>query len=119
MLVVTVEHCYGQVNRVLQLIEWLADNGSCDTARDTRAFARGIGLIPRTTLVSSPQSNGTAEAFVRTLKTRSCPRNPQAQSAGRHRSTARLVAYYNEVHSHRALRYRSPRGFIAKTCDTL
>jgi putative transposase len=28
-------------------------------------------------------------------------------------------AHYNEVHPHRALRYRSPREFIAKTCEAL
>ena len=56
------------LNRVPEPINWLTDNGSCYTARNTRAFARDIGLIPRTTAVSSPQSNGRAEAFVRTLK---------------------------------------------------
>jgi putative transposase len=66
--VATGEHRYGQVNRVPEPIEWLTDNGSCYTARDTRAFARDIGLVPRTTPVSSPRSNGMAEAFVRTLK---------------------------------------------------
>ena len=49
LMVATVEHRYGQVNRVPEPIEWLTDNGSCYTARNTRAFARGIGLIPRTT----------------------------------------------------------------------
>ena len=82
LMVATVEHHYGQVNRVPEPIEWLTDNGSCHTARTTRAFARGIGLIPRTTPVSSPQSNGMAEAFVRILKrdyVRVNPR-PDAQS---------------------------------------
>jgi transposase InsO family protein len=32
----------------------------------TRSFARDIGLEPRTTPIESPQSNGMAEAFVRT-----------------------------------------------------
>ena len=68
LMVASVEHRYGRVNRVPVPIEWLTDNGSCYTARDTRAFARDIGLVPRTTPVSSPQSNGMAEAFVRTLK---------------------------------------------------
>jgi len=27
--------------------------------------------------------------------------------------------HYNEVHPHRALRYRSPREFIAQTCEAL
>ncbi len=68
LLVATVEHRYGHVNRLPKPIEWLTDNGSCYTARDTRTFARDIGPLPRTTPVSSPQSNGMAEAFVRTLK---------------------------------------------------
>ena len=53
-MVATVEHRYGQVNRVPEPIEWLTDNGSCYTARNTRAFARGIGLIPRTTPAAVP-----------------------------------------------------------------
>src|SRR5262249_32207870 len=32
------------------------------------SFARNIGLDPRTTPIESPQSNGMAEAFVRTIK---------------------------------------------------
>jgi putative transposase len=39
LMVATVEHRYGQVNRVPEPIEWLTDNGSCYTARDTRSFA--------------------------------------------------------------------------------
>ena len=53
---------------VLRLIEWLSDIGSCYVAGDTRSFARDIGLEPRTTPLESPQSNGMAEAFVRTIK---------------------------------------------------
>ncbi len=81
-MVATVEHRYGQVNRVPEPIKRLTDNASCYTARDTRAFARGIGLIPPKTPVSSPQSNGMVEAFVRTVKrdyVRVNPR-PDAQS---------------------------------------
>src|SRR5271154_587861 len=37
-------------------------------ARETRAFAGEIGLVPRTTPIESPQSNGMAEAFAKTLK---------------------------------------------------
>lgn len=36
-------------------------------AHETRAMARDIGLEPRTTPVRSPQSNGMAEAFVKTI----------------------------------------------------
>lgn len=34
----------------------------------TRSFACDIGLEPRTTPIESPESNETAEAFVRTIK---------------------------------------------------
>ncbi|QJU56959.1 IS3 family transposase [Sphingomonas sp. AP4-R1] len=115
LMVATVEHRYGQVNRVPQPIEWLTDNGSCYTARNTRAFARDIGLVPRTTPVSSPQSNGMAEAFVRTLKrdyVRVSPR-PDAQTVIE--QLPGWLAHYNEMHPHRALGYRSPREYIAKT----
>lgn len=70
------------MNRVPEQIEWCTDNRSFYTARNTRAFARGIRLIPRTPPVSSPQSNGMAEGFVRTPKrdyVRVNPR-PDAQS---------------------------------------
>ena len=108
LMVATVEHRYGQVNRVPEPIEWLTDQGSCYTARNTPAFARGIGLIPRQTPVSSPQSNGMAEAFVRTLKRDYVRVNPRPDAQN-----------YNEVHPHRSLRYRSPREFIAQTCEAL
>jgi putative transposase len=49
-------------------VQWLSDNGSAYTAEQTRAFARQIGLLPLTTPVCSPQSNGMAESFVKTMK---------------------------------------------------
>jgi len=49
-------------------VEMLSDNGSCYIARETRIFARQLGLRPCYTPVKSPESNGIAEAFVKTLK---------------------------------------------------
>ncbi|WP_454887286.1 IS3 family transposase [Sphingomonas oryzagri] len=115
LMVATVEHRYGQVNRVPEPIEWLTDNGSCYTARNTRAFARNIGLIPRTTPVSSPQSHGMAEAFVRTLKRDYVGVNPRPNA----QSVIDQLDHYNEVHPPRALRYRSPREFIVQTREAL
>ncbi len=68
LMVAAVEHRFGPVNRLPQTIEWLTDNGSGYIATETRRFAREIGLEPRTTPIESPQSNGMAEAFVRTIK---------------------------------------------------
>jgi hypothetical protein len=67
-MVAAVEHRFGRVNRLPVTIEWLSDNGCCYIAGDTRSFARDIGLEPRTTPIENPQSNGMAEAFVRTIK---------------------------------------------------
>ena len=115
LMVATVEHRYGPVNRLPKPIEWLSDNGSPYTARDTRAFARNIGLIPRTTPVSSPQSNGMAEAFVRTLKRDYVRVNPKPDAQTVIEQLPGWLTHYNDVHPHRALGYRSPREYIAQT----
>ena len=67
LMVEAVEARFGTVPPA-QPIEWLTDNGSPYIARDTRSFAREIGLEPLTTAIASPQSNGMAEAFVKTFK---------------------------------------------------
>ena len=46
LMVASVEHRFGPVNRLLTPIEWLTDNGSCYTAQQTRRFARDIGWSP-------------------------------------------------------------------------
>jgi putative transposase len=85
-------------------IEWLSDNGSCYLAGETRSFARDIGLEPRTTPIESPQSNGMAEAFVRTIKrdyVRVSP-CPDANTVMQQLST--WINHYNEVHPHKGTR---------------
>jgi putative transposase len=113
LMVTAIEHRFGPVNRLAGTIEWLTDNGSGYIAAETRAFARDIGLEPRTTPVESPQSNGMAEAFVRTIK-RDYARVSDLPDA---RTVIELLPkwfeHYNTVHPHRALGYRSPREFLA------
>ena len=46
LMVADVEHRFGSVNRLPVEIEWLTDNGSCYLARETRRFARDVGLVP-------------------------------------------------------------------------
>ena len=62
-----VETRFGGI-RAITPVEMLSDNGSAYTARETRTFARQLGLKPCFTPVRSPQSNGISEAFVHTLK---------------------------------------------------
>lgn len=113
LMVTAVEHRFGTVNRLPHTIEWLTDNGSGYIAYDTRRFARDIGFEPRTTPVESPQSNGMAEAFVRTMKRDYARVSPMPDAAAVVRLLPIWFEHYNTVHPHKALRYRSPREFIA------
>ena len=118
LMVTAVELRFGQVNRLPQPIEWLSDNGSPYVARETRSFARDVGLVPKTTPLESPQSNGMAEAFVRTFKRDyvHVSKCPDAETVLR--SLPAWFAHYNEIHPHRALGYRSPRQFIRAILTT-
>jgi putative transposase len=115
LMVAAVEHRFGPVNQLPAPIEWLTDNGSCYLARETRRFAREIGLVPKTTPLESPQSNGMAEAFVRTLKRDYVRVSPIPDAQSILRQLPRWLAHYNELHPHRALGYRSPREFINRS----
>ena len=115
LMVAAVEHRFGRVNRLPSTIEWLTDNGSCYVARETRRFANEIGLVACTTPLESPQSNGMAEAFVRTLKRDYVRVSPVPDAEAVLRQLPVWLAHYNEVHPHRALGYRSPREFIRRS----
>jgi putative transposase len=112
LMVAAVEHRFGRVNRVPRTIEWLTDNGSGYIAHNTRSFARELGLEPRTTPVESPQSNGMAEAFVRTIKRDYVRISPVPDAHTVLQLLPVWLAHYNEVHPHKALGYRSPREFM-------
>ena len=113
LMLAAVEHRFGSVNRLPVTIEWLSDNGGCYLAGKTRSFARDIGLEPRTTPIESPQSNGMAEAFVRTIKRDYVRVSPCPDANTVMQQLSIWITHYNEVHPHKALGYRSPREFIA------
>lgn len=92
-------------------IEWLSDNGSPYIAGETRSFAKELGLVPLTTPIESPQSNGMAEAFVNTLKRDYASANPTPDARTILASLPRWIEHYNEHHPHSSLRMRSPRMF--------
>ncbi|WP_273829058.1 IS3 family transposase [Pseudomonas sp. SBT1-2] len=92
-------------------VQWLSDNGSAYTAGQTRGFARQIGLLPLTTPVCSPQSNGMAESFVKTMKRDYIRHMPKPDRATALRNLTIAFEHYNEEHPHSALNYRSPREF--------
>jgi putative transposase len=111
VMLAAVENRFGDVLKAPSEIEWLTDNGSGYTAEKTRAFASDIGLKPLTTPVCSPQSNGMAESFVKTMKRDYVAFMPKPDAATAARNLAVAFEHYNEQHPHSALKYRSPREF--------
>ena len=99
-------------------IQWLSDNGSAYTAALTRSFARDVGLEPVNTPVSSPQSNGMAESFVKTMKRDYVDFMPKPDARTAIDNLAIAFEHYNEHHPHSALRYCSPREFRRKAMAT-
>jgi putative transposase len=78
-----------------------------------RRMARDIGLEPRTTPVRSPQSNGMAEVFVKTMKRDYVRVLPLPDARTVMESLPLWIEHYNSFDPHKALGYRSPREFIA------
>ncbi|UMT15322.1 IS3 family transposase [Escherichia coli] len=93
-------------------VEWLADNGSCYRANETRQFARMLGLEPKSTAVRSPESNGIAESFVKTIKRDYISVMPKPDGLTAAKNLAEAFEHYNEWHPHSALGYRSPREYL-------
>jgi transposase InsO family protein len=67
LMIACVERRFGGT-RTAHPVEWLSDNGSAYTAKDTSDTAAALGLRPCFTPPRSPESNGVSEAFVRTLR---------------------------------------------------
>jgi putative transposase len=111
LMLQSVERRFGLVDRLPAPIEWLSDNGSPYTAHKTRTFAGEIGLVPRTTPIESPQSNGMAEAFVKTIKRDYARLAVRSDAASVLRQLDFWFEHYNNIHPHKALGYRSPREF--------
>ncbi|MEM8322572.1 IS3 family transposase [Morganella morganii] len=100
-------------------LEWLTDNGSAYRAHETRAFARLLGLEPCTTAVRSPESNGIAESFVKTIKRDYISIMPKPDGRTAVMNLAVAFSHYNEHHPHSALGYRSPREYIRRKLSQL
>ena len=106
-----------KANRCRSTIQWSAQELCRQIARDTRAFAREIGLEPLTTAIRSPQSNGMAEAFVKTFKRDYVERMERCDAFTVMRQLRSAFEHYNEVHPHSALKMLSPRMFRRRNTD--
>jgi putative transposase len=95
MMVHCVEHRFGAI-RAPHPVQWLSDNGSIFACRAS-------------TPVESPESNGMAEAFVKTFKRDYVRVSPIPSAAAALALIDSWMEDYNTVHPHSRLAYRSPR----------
>lgn len=82
MMVHCVERRFGG-SRAPHKVQWLTDNGSIFAAYKTIDIALALNLEPCFTPVESPESNGMAEAFVKTLKRDYVPHSLSAKAGWR------------------------------------
>ena len=95
-------------------LEWLTDNGSCYIAKETRTFASSLGFVVCTTPVRSPQSNGMAEAFVKTFKRDYVYLNDLPDAATVMARLPGWIEDYNRSHPHKGLKMKSPWEYRAE-----
>jgi len=113
LMVETVEYRIGRCQAAYP-IQWLTDNGSCYTAKETVQCGRRLGLDIRTTPAYSPESNGIAEAFVKTLKRDYVWLSDIKDAKTVMDQLPNWIEDYNEKAPHKALKMCSPRAFIKK-----
>jgi transposase InsO family protein len=92
-------------------IEWLSDNGPIYTAHDTRKFGAACGFRVRNTPAYSPESNGMAEAFVKTFKRDYVYIADVWDPATVLDLLPKWFDDYNENHPHKGLKMMSPNQY--------
>ena len=100
------------------MVGMLTDNGSAYTARETRIFARQLGLKPCFKPIRNLQANGISEAFVHTLKRDSVSVSPLPDAHTALILLTGLIEDYNEHQPHSGLKMRSPREHRAMGSTT-
>jgi putative transposase len=107
----SIEYRFGMINRLPHLIQWLSDNGPAYIARETRNFAKMMGLDVCTTPYYSPESNGMAESFVKTFKRDYVHINILTDAITVMKQLPGWFIDYNENHPHKGLKMMSPMEY--------
>jgi len=102
---------FGHVQRLPHPVEWLSDNGPAYTATEPRLFGEAIGLQVRTTPLYSPESNGMAEAFVKTFERDYVQTHSLSDALSVLEQLPGWFKDYNEHHPHKALKMMFPSQF--------
>ena len=111
MMLEAVEQGFGGY-RAPHPVEVLSGNGSCYAARGTRIFASQLSPRACYTPVKSPQGNGIAEAFVKTLKRDYVHVTPLPDAVTVLGLIAGWIEDCNDNHPYSGLKMRSPREFL-------
>ena len=111
LMVRCVEQRFGTI-RAPHPVQFLSDNGSIFAAYRTVEIALALNLAPCFTPIESPESNGMAEAFVKTFKRDYVRISLIAHAAAALALVDSWMEDYNTVHPHSRLGYRSPREYI-------
>lgn len=119
LMLQSVEYRFGKVNTAPQQVEWLSDNGLYYLAKETVKFGQDLGLKTCTTPAYSPQSNGMAEAFVKTFKRDYVYVHDRPDADTVMAQLSYWFEDYNEYHPHKGLKMFSPREFIKKNKQLL
>lgn len=110
LMIESVESRFG-VPVAPKRIQWLTDNGPAYIANDTVETARRLNLEPCTTPSYSPESNGMAEAFVKTFKRDYVWSADLSSAVTVMGQLEKWFEDYNENAPHKGLKMLSPRQF--------
>jgi putative transposase len=113
LMLETVEYRFGQP-KAPHKIQWLSDNGPCYTAHETVHFGRLLGFEVCTTPAYCPESNGMAEAFVKTIKRDYVYVSDLSDAQTVMRQLPLWFKDYNENAPHKGLKMRSPMQFLSE-----
>lgn len=107
----TVEKRFGPVSCAPTRVQWLSDNGPIYVANATRCVGAELGLEVCTTPAYSPESNGMAEALVKTFKRDYVYINDVTNADVVIAQIKSWFEDYNEFAPHSGLGMKSPREF--------
>jgi len=110
LMIETVEARFG-ASMAPKRVQWLTDNGPAYIANQTVETARRLNLEPCTTPSYSPESNGMAEAFVKTFKRDYVWSADLPSAVSVMGQLEKWFNDYNENAPHKGLKMLSPRQF--------
>lgn len=113
LLIESVEKRFGSL-RASRMIQFLTDRGSIYRAYETKSVATSLNLQSCFTMAYSPESNGMAEAFVKTIKRDYVYANDCVDPAAVLKMIPLWIKDYNENAPHSALGMLSPMEYRSK-----